>query len=68
MSETKLIEKLKLIEVFFAGAATEGEDGTLTSYLDDIKNKVMSETIHSDNSETEVVKQINWKSGITLKG
>lgn len=141
MNETKLIEKLKLIEALFAGATTEGEkdaafnalfrikerlkevqktdppveykftmsdiwsrklfvallrrydippyryyrqrqttvmakvpksfvdetlwpefkelDETLKSYLDDITNKVISETIHSDNSEAEVVKQIN---------
>lgn len=141
MNETKLIEKLKLIEALFAGATTEGEkdaafnalfrikkrlkevqktdppveykftmsdiwsrklfvallrrydispyryyrqrqttvmakvpksfvdetlwpefkelDETLKSYLDDITNKVISETIHSDNSEAEVLKQIN---------
>ncbi len=141
MNESKLIEKLKLIEALFAGATTEGEkdaafnalqrikdrlkeiqktdppieykftmsdmwsrklfvallrrygikpfryyrqkyttvmakvpksfvdetlwpefeelDKTLRSYLDDITNKVISETIHSNNSEAEVVKQIN---------
>lgn len=141
MNETKLIEKLKLIEALFAGATTEGEkdaafnalqrikerlkeiqktdppveykftmsnmwsrklfvallrrydikpfryyrqrqttvmavisktfvdetlwpefeefDKILESYLDDITNKVISEAIHDDNSEAEVVKQIN---------
>ncbi len=141
MNESKLIEKLKLIEALFAGATTEGEkdaafnalqrikdrlkeiqktdlpveykftmsdmwsrklfvallrrygikpfryhrqrhttvmakvpksfvddtlwpefrelDKTLRTYLDDITNKVISETIHSNNSEAEVVKQIN---------
>lgn len=141
MNETKLIEKLKLIEALFAGATTAGEkdaafnalqrikerlkeiqktdppveykftmsnmwsrklfvallrrydikpfryyrqrqttvmavvsktfvdetlwpefgefDKILESYLDDITNKVISEAIHDDNSEAEVVKQIN---------
>ncbi|WP_457551666.1 hypothetical protein [Desulfobacula sp.] len=141
MNETKLIEKLKLIETLFAGATTEGEkdaafnalqrikerlkqtqeidppveykftmsdmwsrklfvallrryeikpyryyrqryttvmtkvsksfvdetlwpefeelNKTLKSYIDDITNKVISETIHADSSEAEVVKQIS---------
>ncbi len=32
---------------------------TLTEYLDDITNKVIGTTIHSDNSEAEIVKQLN---------
>jgi len=141
MNEAKLIEKLKLIEVLFAGATTEGEkdaagsaleriknrleelqekdppveykftmsnmwsrrlfvallrryniqpyryyrqrhttvmvkvsetfvdetlwpefqelDKVLESYLDDITNKVISESIHGDSSEAEVVRQIS---------
>ncbi len=140
MNETRLIEKLKLIEALFAGATTDGEkdaafnalhrikerlnqvqkedppveykftmsdmwsrklfvallrrydikpyryyrqrfttvmarvpksfvdetlwpefkelDKTLRSYLEDMTNKVISETIHADNSEAEVVRQI----------
>ena len=34
-------------------------DKILESYLDDITNKVISEAIHDDSSEAEVVKQIN---------
>ncbi len=141
MNETKLIEKLKLIEALFAGATTDGEkdaafnalqrikerlkelheidppveykftmsnmwsrklfvallrrydikpfryyrqrhttvmakvsktfvdetlwpefeefDKILESYLDDITNKVISETIHADSSDAEVVKQLS---------
>lgn len=141
MNETKLIEKLKLIEALFSGAATEGEkdaagsalerikkrlekvqekdpsveykftmsnmwsrklfvallrryniqpyryyrqrhttvmakvsktfvdetlwpefqelDKVLESYLDDITNKIISESIHGDSSEVEVVRQIS---------
>jgi len=141
MNETKLIEKLKLIEALFAGATTDGEkdaafnalqrikgrlkeiqkidppveykftmsnmwsrklfvallrrydikpfryyrqryttvmakvsktfvdetlwpefeefDKILKSYLDDITNKVISETIHEDSSEAEVVQQLS---------
>ena len=140
MNESKLIEKMKLIEALFAGAATEGEkdaafnafqrikerlkeiqeidppveykftlsnmwtrklfvallrrydikpyryyrqryttvmakvsktfvdetlwpefekfDKTLKSYLDEITNKVIFETIHADSSEAEVVQQL----------
>jgi hypothetical protein len=143
MNETKLIEKLKLIEALFAGATTDGEkdaafnalqrikkrlkeikkidppveykftmsdmwsrklfvallrrydikpfryyrqryttvmanvsktfiDETLwpefqelnkilKSYIEDITNKVIAETIHSDSSEAEVVQQISAK-------
>jgi hypothetical protein len=143
MNETKLIEKLKLIEALFAGATTEGEkdaafnalqrikdrlkeiqktdppveykftmsdmwsrklfvallrrydirpfryyrqrhttvmakvsktfvdetlwpefeelNKTLRSYIDDITNKVISETIHDDSSEAEVVQQLSSK-------
>ncbi|NOX35340.1 MAG: hypothetical protein GXP56_16695 [Deltaproteobacteria bacterium] len=32
---------------------------TLKSYIDDITNKVISETIHEDSSEAEVVRQIS---------
>ncbi|MBC8439960.1 MAG: hypothetical protein H8D87_09755 [Deltaproteobacteria bacterium] len=141
MNETKLIEKLKLIEALFAGATTDGEkdaafnalqrikerlkeiqkidppveykftlsnmwsrklfvallrrydikpfryyrqryttvmakvsktfvdetlwpefeefDKILKAYLDDITNKVISETIHEDSSEAEVVQQLS---------
>ena len=143
MNETKLIEKLKLIEALFAGATTDGErdaafnalqrikerlqeiqkidppveykftmsdmwsrklfiallrrydikpfryyrqrhttvmanisktfvdetlwpefqelNQTLRSYIEDITNKVISETIHADNSEAEVVQQLSVK-------
>ena len=33
-------------------------DKTLKSYLDEITNKVISETIHADSSEAEVVRQL----------
>ena len=33
-------------------------DKTLRSYLNDITNRVISESIHSDNSEAEVVQQL----------
>lgn len=33
-------------------------DKTLCSYIDDITNRVISEGIHSDNSEPEVVQQL----------
>ena len=143
MNETKLIEKLKLIEALFAGATTDGEkdaafnalqrikerlkeiqeidppveykftlsnmwsrklfvallrrydikpfryyrqrhttvmatvsktfvdetlwpefeefDKILEAYIDDVTNKVISETIHADSSDAEVVKQISKK-------
>ena len=143
MNETKLIEKLKLIETLFAGATTDGEkdaafnasqrikerlkrtqeidppveykftmsdmwsrklfvallrrydiqpfryyrqrhttvmanvsktfvdetlwpefqelNKTLQSYIEDITNKVISETIHADSSEAEVVQQLSTK-------
>jgi hypothetical protein len=143
MNETKLIEKLRLIEALFAGATTDGEkdaafnalqrikkrlkdikkidppveykftmsdmwsrklfvallrrydikpfryyrqryttvmanvsktfvdetlwpefqelNKTLKSYIEEITNKVISETIHADNSEAEVVQQISAK-------
>ena len=32
---------------------------TLKSYIEDITNKVISETIHDDSSEAEVVQQIS---------
>ncbi len=34
---------------------------TLKSYIEDITNKVISETIHDDSSEAEVVQQISAK-------
>ena len=34
---------------------------TLKSYIEEITNKVISETIHADNSEAEVVQQISAK-------
>ena len=143
MNETKLIEKLKLIEALFAGATTDGEKNaafnalerikkrlketqeidppveykfsmsdmwsrklfvallrrydikpfryyrqryttvmanisktfvdetlwpefqelnkTLQTYIEDITNKVISETIHADSSDAEVVQQISAK-------
>ncbi len=33
-------------------------DKTLRSYLNDITNRVIPESIHSDNSEAEVVQQL----------
>jgi len=33
-------------------------DKTLRSYLEDITNRVIIESIHSDNSEAEVVQQL----------
>jgi len=38
-------------------------DKTLRSYLNDITNRVISESIHSDNSEAEVVQQLIEASG-----
>ncbi len=35
---------------------------TLKSYIEDITNKVISETIHDDSSEAEVVQQISAKT------
>jgi hypothetical protein len=143
MNETKLIEKLKLIEALFAGATTDGEkdaafnalqrikerlkqtqkidppveykftmsdmwsrklfvallrryeikpfryyrqryttvmanvsktfvdetlwpefqelNKTLQAYIEDITNKVISETIHADSSEAEIVQQLSAK-------
>ena len=34
---------------------------TLKSYIEDITNKVISETIHADSSEAEVVQQLSAK-------
>ena len=34
-------------------------DKVLEAYLDDITNKIISESIHSDSSDAEVVKQIS---------
>ncbi len=40
MNETKLIEKLKLIEALFAGATTEGEKDAAFNALQRIKERL----------------------------